>query len=178
MSETETNTALSATTEPKKIDIQTLLSDHRATLTQFEAQAKELAERLAAKQKVIQVSNGFIHFMESMTKTATVSDPGKYGPAMLGFKNGRRALPLELLDEKGVTAAAANHYWVVPFDELDRSQTPCPACGQPKHVKICCHNQTYDSPSGDEWQLDTYVLCPEQSGIFRIDSKRSDCRII
>ena len=102
------------------------------------------------------------------------SDPGKYSSNYFFFRNGKKMWARELLDDP--KAAELKHRdRIGTIGEVD--PVPCPEC-KLDGLKIGRYYQTYDGPSGDEWQLDIYAMCLDCMRLFQLAYKNSVMRFM
>jgi uncharacterized protein YbaR (Trm112 family) len=144
---------------------------------------EEIQKEIQGLQEVIQKEEAVTHkkkeelcrkqfVLEILSKLSTPRpDPGKYGPAYLCISSGgKRAIPLELLTKEQVESVQDVGYSVLPWIKMRKRE--CPLCKE-EHPLILRHYQTYDSPEGDEWELQKMVICPQSQRAYMVAEPRT-----
>jgi hypothetical protein len=144
---------------------------------------RELSE-LQAQQAVCQA---LAETLQCLRVSWKAGDPGKNGTHWFFAKDyvhgsgGALEVPPSCVqvwargfidDEAGALACGRK---VVGLDQVDRR--PCPSCGKEGYL-VGSYEQTFDSPSGDEWSFDLWLLCLDCPARPRLEHFASDHRFM
>ncbi len=113
--------------------------DQHVTQLRQKLESKKL--EVGSLEKTLKEHTFIQHVLTNLKSTDPKEDPGKYCPAF---------------------------YFVAEINEdnIVRSATPalyksCPSCGKGQIV-LMWYEQTYDSPEGDTWEKEAFIICDNQ----------------
>lgn len=168
----------------------------RTGITTRQNVAKAANDEASRREQQRQANQAITKIMNGLLTSWRESDPGKYGDAyfFLGASLRQRVVVREFLPEdtkvyqtqkewneynRTRSWHGANYdevpYWypVVNLDAVGKGE--CSKCKTAQPV-VEHYAQTYDSPGGDEWLKEQFVLCLDCDSTTVLKSETSDSR--